>query len=165
MIRQPPRSTRTDPLFPYTPLFRSAREHVASRKPRGVVSAESTRHALHAFQHALATGEIQPLADLLAPDVVMLGDGGGVKKALPRPIHGAVKVARLLEVGFATPWATSMSLEQIQANGWPALLVRLDGELDSVVTMRVEDGLVTGIYTVRNPEKLTRFLKEAGVSR
>ncbi|HEY9565108.1 MAG TPA: RNA polymerase subunit sigma-24, partial [Nocardioides sp.] len=93
------------------------------------------------------------------------GDGGGVKKALPRPIHGAVKVARLLEVGFATPWATSMSLEQIQANGWPALLVRLDGELDSVVTMRVEDGLVTGIYTVRNPEKLTRFLKEAGVSR
>src|SRR3546814_6252545 len=52
-----------------------AREHVASRKPRGVVSAESTRHALHAFQHALATGETQPLADLLAPDVVMLGDG------------------------------------------------------------------------------------------
>src|SRR3546814_18959368 len=151
MIRQPPRSTRTDPLFPYTPLFRSAREHVASRKPRGVVSAESTRHALHAFQHALATGEIQPLADLLAPDVVMLGDGGGVKKALPRPIHGAVKVARLLEVGFATPWATSMSLEQIQANGWPALLALLVAELNCVLTTRVADVMVTGIYTFRSP--------------
>src|SRR3546814_4650194 len=30
MIRQPPRSTRTDTLFPYTTLFRSARGHHAA---------------------------------------------------------------------------------------------------------------------------------------
>jgi hypothetical protein len=54
-----------------------------------------------------------------------------------------------------------MSAELAQVNGWPALILRLDKELDSVVAMRVEDGLVCGIYTVRNPEKLSRILREA----
>ena len=50
-------------------------------------------------------------------------------------------------------------------NGWPALLMRFHGELDSVMTMRVEDGLVSGIYTVRNPEKLSRIIEEATLTR
>jgi RNA polymerase sigma-70 factor (ECF subfamily) len=53
----------------------------------------------------------------------------------------------------------------VLVNGWPALIVRLDGAIDSVVSMRVEDGLVSAIYTVRNPEKLTSILEEAAVSR
>ncbi|MGH3908748.1 MAG: sigma-70 family RNA polymerase sigma factor, partial [Pseudonocardiaceae bacterium] len=73
-----------------------AREHVAARRPRGVVSAAEARHALDAFQRATETGELQNLLDILAPDVVFLGDGGGVKQAVPRPVVGADKVARLL---------------------------------------------------------------------
>src|SRR3546814_14701503 len=34
MIRRPPRSTRTDTLFPYTTLFRSAEIRAAIRPPR-----------------------------------------------------------------------------------------------------------------------------------
>src|SRR3546814_16284964 len=34
MIRRPPRSTRTDTLFPYTTLFRSAARRRRSRHPR-----------------------------------------------------------------------------------------------------------------------------------
>ena len=44
-----------------------------------------------------------------------------------------------------------MSAELVHVNGWPALILRLDGELDSVMSVRVEDGLVTAMYTVRNP--------------
>ena len=77
-----------------------ARAHVAARRPRGVVSPAETRDALEAFQRAVETGELQSLLDILAPDVVLLGDGGGVKQAVPRPIVGADKVARLLATGL-----------------------------------------------------------------
>jgi RNA polymerase sigma-70 factor (ECF subfamily) len=141
-----------------------ARAHVAARRPRGVTSPADARGALEAFRTAIATGDLQGLVDVLAPDVVALGDGGGVKQALPRPIVGADKVARLLTAGLAA-WRDRMTLEQVLVNGWPALIVRLDGAIDSVVSMRVEDGLVSAIYTVRNPEKLTSILEEAAVSR
>jgi RNA polymerase sigma-70 factor (ECF subfamily) len=86
------------------------------------------------------------------------------KRAVRRPVTGADKVARLLEAGLAT-WGPRMSAELAQVNGWPALILQLDGELDSVVSMRVEDGLVSGIYTVRNPDKLSRIPRESQVSR
>src|SRR5580692_217181 len=59
-----------------------AREHVAARRPREVVSAAETRDALMAFQRAAETGDLQQLADILAPDVVFLGDGGGIAQAV-----------------------------------------------------------------------------------
>src|SRR5436190_12571122 len=71
-----------------------ARSHVAARRPRGVVSPAETRGALAAFQRAVETGDLQSLLDLLAPDVVFLGDGGGVVQAVLRPIVGANQVAR-----------------------------------------------------------------------
>ena len=141
-----------------------ARAQVAEQRPRGVTSRADTRLALEAFQRALDTGDLQSLVDRLAPDVVMLGDGGGIKQALPRPILGADKVSRLLGAGLPTV-VGAMAAELVQVNGWPALLLRLDGEIDSVMTMRVEEGLLTAIYTVRNPEKLSRILEEAQLSR
>ncbi len=141
-----------------------ARAHVAERRPRGAVSQAETREALEALQRAVSTGDLQELVDRLAPDVVALGDGGGIKQALPRPVVGACKVGRLFGVGIEMMGAR-MTSELAQVNGWPALIIRLDGELDSVISMRVEDGLISAIYTVRNPEKLSRILEEAGVSR
>jgi RNA polymerase sigma-70 factor (TIGR02957 family) len=141
-----------------------ARAHVAERRPRGDISRADTRSALEAFQRALVTGDLQDLVDVLAPDVVLLGDGGGIKQALPRPVLGADKVARLLQAGLDTVMG-DFGAEIVQVNGWPALLVRFRGELDSVMTMRVEDGLVSGIYTVRNPEKLSLILEEATLTR
>ena len=58
-----------------------ARAHVAARRPRGTVSPAETRGALEAFQRAVETGDLQTLLDMLAPDVVLVGDGGGVKQA------------------------------------------------------------------------------------
>lgn len=141
-----------------------ARAHVAARRPRGAVSAAQTQAALGAFRRAVETGDLQSLLDLLAPDVVALSDGGGVKQATPRPTVGAEQVARLLATGVAV-WGPAATLEPTRINGHPALTVRIDGEIDLVVALRMDDGLITGIYSVRNPEKLTRVERETVVSR
>ena len=140
-----------------------ARAHVAARRPRGIVSADQTKDALAAFQRAIATGDLQGLVDILAPDVVFLGDGGGVVQALPRPVVGADKVANLLALGLQR--MGSASVESIQMNGQPALILRFDGVIDTVTALRVEDGLITGLYAVRNPEKLSRLESEITLSR
>ncbi|MFC7722160.1 hypothetical protein [Nonomuraea recticatena] len=52
---------------------------------------------------------------------------------------------------------TAASLQPAQVNGYPALILRLDGEVDTVLAVRIDDGLITGLYAVRNPEKLSRL--------
>ncbi|MGW4475061.1 RNA polymerase sigma-70 factor [Nonomuraea sp. NPDC004354] len=137
-----------------------ARSHVAARRPRGVVSAAETRQALEAFQRAIETGDLQRLLDVLAPDVVLLADGGGVVQAAPAPVVGADRVAHVL--GRITPTA---SLRPAQVNGYPALVLRRDGEIDTVMAVRIDDGLITGLYAVRNPEKLSRMERETALHR
>ena len=141
-----------------------ARSHVAARRPRGPVSPEETRKALDAFLRAAQTGDMQDLLAILAPDVVFLGDGGGIVQALRTPLVGADKVSRLIGAGLTriTAWAT---LEPAQVNGYPALILRRDGEIDTVIALRLDDGLVTGLYAVRNPEKLSRMGQETALHR
>jgi RNA polymerase sigma-70 factor (TIGR02957 family) len=141
-----------------------ARAHVAARRPRGPVSPAATRDALEAFRRAVETGDLQQLLDLLAPDVVLVGDGGGLKQAVPKPVVGADKVARLLAAGLGRIPATT-SLQPTEVNGHPALLLRFDGELDTVVALRIDDGLITGLYAVRNPEKLSHMERETTLRR
>jgi RNA polymerase sigma-70 factor (TIGR02957 family) len=141
-----------------------ARAHVAARRPRGIISAVETREALAAFKRAAETGDLQGLFDILAPDVVLIGDGGGVKQAVPRPVVGADKVARLLAIGLGRLDA-AVSLRPAQVNGHPALILRLNGEIDSVVAVRIDDGLISGLYSVRNPEKLLRLERETALCR
>jgi RNA polymerase sigma-70 factor (ECF subfamily) len=133
-----------------------AREHVAARRPRGPVSPAETRDALQAFQLATETGDLRRLLGILAPDVVFLGDGGGIVEAVTVPIVGADRVARLLTIGLGRI-AGVAKVEPAQVNGYPALIIRFGGEVDTVVAVRVEDGLITALYAVRNPEKLSRL--------
>ena len=137
-----------------------ARAHVAARRPRGVVSPAETRDALEAFQRAAETGDLQRLLDILAPDVVFLGDGGGVVQAALAPVVGAGPVAHVLG-----RIAAAASLQPAQVNGYPALILRLNGEIDTAMAVRIDDGLITGLYAVRNPEKLSRVERETAVSR
>ncbi|HEX2314287.1 MAG TPA: RNA polymerase sigma-70 factor [Thermomonospora sp.] len=129
-----------------------ARAHVASRRPRGVVTAAQTHDALQAFHQAVHTGDLRRLLDILAPDIVLLTDGGGVVRAAQRPVVGAAAVADALR---RIPGTASLRLAPV--NGSPALVVRLDGAIDTVLAVRVDDGLITGLYAVRNPHKLSRL--------
>ena len=140
-----------------------ARAHVAARRPRGVVSPAVTRDALAAFQQATATGDLRGLLDILAPDVVLVGDGGGVVQAVLQPVVGAGDVARVLAAGLGR--MAALSLQPAQVNGYPALILRRDGEIDTVLALRIDDGLVTGLYAVRNPEKLARLDHETVLRR
>jgi RNA polymerase sigma-70 factor (TIGR02957 family) len=141
-----------------------ARAHVAARRPRGAVSPAETRNALEAFRRAAETGDLQHLLDLLAPDVVFLGDGGGVVQAVRVPVVGASKVARLLAVGLRSIAAMG-ALQPAQVNGYPALILRLNGKIDTVLAVRIDDGLITGLYSVRNPEKLSHMGQETTLRR
>jgi RNA polymerase sigma-70 factor (ECF subfamily) len=136
-----------------------ARQHVDARRPRKVVSPSETRAALEAFQRALETRDLQGLLDVLAPEVVLVSDGGGVKQAALRPIIGAEKVVRFI-VGGSGKTEGTLTSDPTVVNGNLALVVRLDGEIDGVVAIRVEDARITGLYYVRNPEKLTRVESE-----
>ncbi|WP_299538925.1 RNA polymerase sigma-70 factor [uncultured Streptomyces sp.] len=140
-----------------------ARLHVQERRPRTVISASESRVAAEAFRRALETNDLQGLLDVLAPDVVLVSDGGGIKTAALRPIVGADKVLRFLNGSAAK--AGVVTSEFTEVNGNAALLMRLDGELDGVVAFRTEDGRITGLYYVRNPEKLTRVGSETPLTR
>ncbi|MEU8123443.1 RNA polymerase sigma-70 factor [Spirillospora sp. NPDC049024] len=137
-----------------------ARKHVAARRPRETASPADTRAALRAFQQAVETGDLQNLLDVLAPDVVLLTDGGGVVRAALAPVVGAGKVADLLG-----RLSGAVSLHPTRVNGHPALLLTRDGELDTVLATRIDDGRVTGLYAVRNPEKLSRMTQETLLHR
>ena len=93
-----------------------------------------------------------------------MSDGGGVKQALPRPVVGADKVARLLTTGLART-AEGAELQPAHVNGYPALILRLNGELDTVIAVHIDDGLITGLYAVRNPEKLSHMEQETTLRR
>ena len=76
------------------------------------------------------------------------------------PSSGRARWLRVLgRIGAA------VSLQPAQVNGYPALILRLDGEINTVVAVRIDDGLITGLYAVRNPEKLSRMERETAVSR
>ncbi|UBU17863.1 RNA polymerase sigma-70 factor [Nonomuraea gerenzanensis] len=136
-----------------------ARRHVDARRPRESVSPGQARAALESFQRALDTRDLQGLLDVLAPEVVLVSDGGGVKQAAPRPVTGAGKVARMIVDGLGKA-GVALTSEPTVVNGNPALLLRVDGELDGVIAARVEGDRITGLYYVRNPGKLTRIASE-----
>ena len=136
-----------------------ARQHVDARRPREVVFPGEARLALESFQRALETGDLQGLLNVLAPDVVLVADGGGIKQAALRPIIGAEKVVRFMAGGLGKSEG-ALTVDSTVVNGSPALVVRLDGEIDGVLAIRVEDARIAGLYYVRNPEKLSRVESE-----
>jgi hypothetical protein len=119
------------------------------------VSARETRAAMESFQRAVETGDVQGLLDVLAPDAVLVADGGGVKKAALRPIASADKVARFI-LGALRKNDLPVGITRTDVNGGPALLVELGDELDGVIAIHVEEGRIAGLYYVRNPAKLQR---------
>ncbi len=133
-------------------LIARARNHVQARRPRFQPPGDVER-IITEFFVAASTGKAEDLIALMAPDVVLHTDGGGKKKAALQPIHGPDKIARFLLA--VTPAEAQIDIDWSVVNGAPALLLFIDGELDSVATMTSRDGLVDEIYFVRNPDKLT----------
>ena len=140
-----------------------ARSHVAARRPRVEVDRAEQRRAVARFLAALQTGDLQGLMDALAPDAVLIADGGGVVAAVRQPVVGAKKIVNLLG-GFARV-APAAIVEPILLNGAPGARVLLDGTVDTVIGFAFEDGRISRVFAVRNPEKLHRLSETTPLSR
>ncbi|MFG2891295.1 RNA polymerase sigma-70 factor [Streptomyces sp. NPDC048248] len=137
-------------------LNQRARKSVRASRHTAVATPTEARPVAERCLTAAAAGDVQGLMDLLAPDVVFLADGGGVVNAARRPVVGPEKVARLL-LGLLDKGARRGELDVRMGtyNGMPTLTVLIDGELDQVTSVEIRGSVVTAIYCVRNPEKLT----------
>jgi RNA polymerase sigma-70 factor (ECF subfamily) len=139
-----------------------AREHVAARHPRVQVSRSEQQAVVERFLAALRTGRLQELMEVMAPDVVLIADGGGLAAAARSPIYGADRVAELL--ARANRLVAAFKTTTVWLNGAPAGRIEIDGQL-AAVSLVVEDGRVTRIYAVANPRKLTRLDEPAELAR
>ncbi len=140
-----------------------AREHVAARRPRMRVDRTERERVVDRFTLALQTGDLQTLLDVLAPDVVLIADGGGEVPAALQPVIGGEQVASLLARLMSV--APDAVVGTTRLNGATALRVELEGELSTAVSVVVEGGRITRIYAIRNPHKLARLGEEATLSR
>lgn len=142
-----------------------AKDHVAARRPRVRVVPAEHEEVVERFVAALNSGDIQELMDVMAPDVVSVADGGGkVKGAARRPIFGSEKLARYLVGGLAKIDGT-FAATMTWVNGEPGIRVEIDGQLAGVVSLTVEGGHVTQIFSIANPDKLAWADAEAEVAR
>lgn len=139
-----------------------AREHVAARRPRVQVSQSEQQEVVERFLAALRTGQLQELMRVMAPDVIMIADGGGIAPAARAPLHGAEVLAKLLARFSQT--TTGYQAAVVWLNGAPAARIDLDGHV-TVASFVVENGRVARIYAVANPRKLTRLTEPAELIR
>ncbi|HLS62992.1 MAG TPA: RNA polymerase sigma-70 factor [Ruania sp.] len=139
---------------------RRARAHVQARRPRQASSPDQARAVVEKFNEALMTGDLEALVDVLAPDVVYMADGGGVRTAARHPVVGAEVVHKLLQ-GAVRIAGGEFATAVAPVNGSAGLLVHLRGTFDGAIAVSVADGLIDALYYVRNPEKLTGLDREA----
>ena len=132
-----------------------AREHVQARRPRFDADRRLQQEVTERFFAACAGGDVEGLVALLAPDVVLISDGGGKAKAALRPILGADKVARfsaaITAEGAAIP---DLRIEITEVNGFPGIVAWVGTEPFVAVSLVVVGGVVEQVLVVRNPDKL-----------
>jgi RNA polymerase sigma-70 factor (ECF subfamily) len=152
-----------DEIGPMVDLSPTACRQVASRTRRKL---DHEREALRRPDEAreqelitnlistIASGDIDAVMGLLAPDVVLLSDGGAQRHAARRPVVGTHRVARLV-VNLAKRLMETDEARMVQVNGEPGLLFVADGEPDHVLSFAfTPDGKVRRFYSQLNPEKL-----------
>jgi len=132
-----------------------AREHVQARRRRfEPVDRAQSELITTKFLTAAATGDLDGLMALLAPDVVFTSDSDGKVSAARRPVFGADKVARLI-LGLMRQAGADYRFELAVCNGAPALVSYYQDRPDTVITVEITGNAITNFYAMRNPTKLT----------
>ncbi|GAB3036864.1 RNA polymerase sigma-70 factor [Parafrigoribacterium mesophilum] len=142
-----------------------AKRHVWARRPRVRVVRSEFEEVVGRLVAAMNTGDLQGLMDVLAPDVVSVGDGGGkVQGAARRPIVGADKVARYVLGGMAKTRG-AVAAVATRVNGEPGIRMEMGGRVLAVLGVAIDGGRITRIFSIANPDKLGRIDEEAAISR
>ena len=136
-------------------LAARARKHVQAARPRYNVSKDEGQRIAEAFFAASRSGDVDALKTLLAETVVAYTDGGGVKIAALNPLYGFRRVARFFAgLAHKVNGAQPPVLYRGPINGLPGFVTLEWGDVVETTALQVEDGRITAIYIVRNPEKL-----------
>jgi RNA polymerase sigma-70 factor (ECF subfamily) len=136
-------------------ILTRARYHVDEAKPRFETSREQREEVTRRFFAAAAGGDLAALLELLAPDVTMVGDGGGKAWAAARPFHGPLQVARFM-LGLARRGPKmGASVELTWVNGQPGAVTHdAEGRVINVFALDIADGKVQAVRSIINPDKL-----------
>ncbi|MFJ8778180.1 RNA polymerase sigma factor SigJ [Streptomyces sp. NPDC102476] len=147
-------------------LAHRARAHVHARRPVYEAHPRVRREATERFVRAALGGDIAELMEILAPDVTVWTDGGGMRKQALRPVHGREKAARLLtgyaKRGGAQALGASMELRYRRVNGDDAAVLFEHDSPYAVIVLDLtpEGDRVSNLFVVTNPDKLTHVRKE-----
>jgi RNA polymerase sigma-70 factor (ECF subfamily) len=146
-------------------LFHRARARLAERKPRFRATVDEKRPLVDRFVRAFRDGSEAELTSVLAADVGLWSDGGGKALAARRPVFGRDHVVTLLLGIRRTAPAIGVPLESVtldivEVNGEPAIVMRVSGAIAAVYVPTVEDGAIAALRIVRNPDKLTYISRQ-----
>ncbi len=152
-------------------IFARARQRIAAGEqardgaPTLARQAEGEELARRFFD-AAAGGDMDALLGMLAPDVVVHGDGGGKAQAIGRPLAGRQPVVRLLIGLFRRGRVLGASARLAWVNGQPgAVMYDGAGHVFSVIELDIADGVVQAIHGVVNPDKLGHLGPVSDVAR
>lgn len=136
-------------------ILARARRHIEEGRHRFDVSREERDEVARRFTAAWEEGDLEGLVELLAPDATMYGDGGGKAPSVPVPLVGAERIAKAI-IGWGRQ-ADEAGLVHRPAlvNGDPGLVFYgRDGRPVWVSALEISDGVVVGIRSILNPDKL-----------
>jgi RNA polymerase sigma-70 factor (ECF subfamily) len=144
-------------------LASRARENVRDKRPRFALPKEHGFEIAEAFHVASRSGDVATLRNLLAADVEIHADGGGKRPATFRPIIGIENALKLyVRFGQLQAQRPSQVVAYRMINGLPGIITReVDGLLQTTA-LQIEDGKITGVYVMRNPDKL-HHIERAGL--
>jgi RNA polymerase sigma-70 factor (ECF subfamily) len=136
-----------------------ARRHVITERPRFEPSRAARESLAKRFLRAAQEGDMEGLVAMLAEDAVFTGDGGGKATAFPHPLVGAERVAHALRAIFRQgARIDGLQVELTEVNQMPGWVVReADGRVIVVMALEIAGGLVTGVRSVVNPDKLAHL--------
>jgi RNA polymerase sigma-70 factor (ECF subfamily) len=142
-----------------------AREHVRARRKRfDGIDPERNAEITAQFFATAASGDVEALMTMLAPDATWTADGGGKVSAARRPVVGAELVARAI-VGLMRKAGPQLRADMVTCNSAPALLLYRGEHLEMVLTLDFADDKITNFYVMRNPDKLTALATAREISR
>jgi RNA polymerase sigma-70 factor, ECF subfamily len=146
-------------------LFHRAKGRIAERKPRFRATVDEKRPLVERFVRAFSEASESELTSVLAADVGLWSDGGGKVLAARRPVFGREHVVKLL-IGIVrtAPAAgvalSSVTLDIVEVNDEPAIVMRVSGTIDAVYVPTIEDGAISALRIVRNPDKLAYIRRQ-----
>ncbi|MGW1910733.1 RNA polymerase sigma factor SigJ [Streptomyces sp. NPDC002076] len=152
-------------------IFARARKRIATdgqpvETPSAPVRRAEGEELARRFFAAAEGGDMDALLDMLAPDVVFHGDGGGKARALARSVTDPRHVAQLLVGGLRRVRMLGASMRAAWINGRPgAVTYDAEGRVASVVELDIADGAVRAIRAVSNPDKLGHLGPVSDIAR